>query len=62
MVHKYNASVIVGGGDKDKKVSVIGVLENNPGPTVDKEGMDTLSVVELIVGRTCSVVASPLGS
>ena len=61
-VHKYETLVNVGGGGKDKKVSIMGVLEKITRPTTDRDGMDTLSMVELIVGRMCSGVASPLGS
>ena len=35
IVHKSSVSVDVGGGGKDGKVFSIGVLENNPRPTVD---------------------------
>ena len=57
VVHKYDISFGEGGGCKDKRVSVIGALENKPEPMTDKDGMDTLSMVVSIVGRTCSVVA-----
>ena len=62
IMHKYNILVGEGGGGKDKKVSIIRVLGNNPRPTVDKDGMDTLSMVVSIVGRTCSDVASAFRS
>ena len=61
MVHKFNTSVGEGGGGKEKKVSIIGVLENKPGPTRDQYGIDTLSMVVSIVRRTCFVVVGPLG-
>ena len=44
MVHKYDTLVNEGGGGKDKKVSVIGVLENKPKPTTDKDGMDMVLI------------------
>ena len=61
-MHKSDISVDERGGSKDKKVSVIGALENKPEPMTDRDGMDTLSMVVLIVRRTCFDVASPLGS
>ena len=62
IVHKYETSVDVGGGGKDKKVSIMGVLEKSTGPAIDRDGMDTLSMAELIVIRTYSGVVDPLGS
>ena len=62
MVHKSDTSVDKGGGGEEKKVSVTGMLANKPEPTIDKDGMDTLSMVVSIVRRTCSDVVSPLGS
>ena len=62
MVHKSDISVGEGGGGKDKKVSIKRALENNSGPMTDMDGMDTLSMVVSIVGRTCSSVSSPFGS
>ena len=62
IVHKYDISFGEGGGGKDKKVSGIGVLVNKSVPSEDRDGMDTLSMVVLIVGRTCSGVAIPFGS
>ena len=62
MVHKYDMLSIEGGGGKDKKVLIKGVLVNMLGPMTDREGMDTLSMVVLMIGRTCSGVAGPLGS
>ena len=62
IVHKSNMSVDIGGGGKDKKVSVIGVLENKPEPTIDKEGMDVMSMEVSMVGRTCSSVFGPFVS
>ena len=58
IVHKFNTSIGVGGGRKDKKVSIIGVFVNKLKPTTDKEGMDAFSMV----GRMCSGVAIPFGS
>ena len=48
-----------GGGGKNEKVTVIGVLENNPGPTAYKEGMAMLSMVVSMVGMTWLGVALP---
>ena len=62
IVHKYDISVNEGGGGKDKKVSIIGELENNIGPRTDMEGMDTLSMVVSIVGSTCFGVVGHFGS
>ena len=60
-MHKFDMSVGEGGGGKDKKVSVNRVLENKPGTTTYREGMETLSMVVSIVGRTCSSVVNHLG-
>ena len=62
IVHKSNILVSEGGGGKDKKVSVIGVLAIRLETIVDKDGMDTVSMVELIVRRMCYGVADSLGS
>ena len=51
-----------GGCGKDKKVPIMGVLENKLGPMEYRDGMETLSMVALIVGRTCSDVVIPFGS
>ena len=61
-MQKYNISFIEGGGGRDKKVPVKGALVNMLGPMTDRKGMDTLSMVVLMIGRTCSGVAGPLGS
>ena len=62
IVHKYDTSFGEGGGGKVKKVSSIRVFAKNLGPTIDKDGMDTLSMVLSIVGRTCSDVVGPFES
>ena len=62
IVHKFDISVGEGGGGTDKKVSIKGVLENNPGSMEYMESMDTLLMVVSIVGRTCFGVVGPLGS
>ena len=62
LVNKYDMSVGEGGGGRDKKVSIKGVLVKIPGPMKNREGMDTMSMVVLIIGRTCSGLAGPLGS
>ena len=62
IVHKSDISIDEGGDGKDKKVSFIGVLANKPRPTVDRDGMDMLSMVVSIVGRTCFGVLDPFGS
>ena len=62
MVQKYDTSVSKGGGGKDQKGSIIRVLEKNVEPTVDKDGMDMLSMVVSIVERMYSGVFEPLGS
>ena len=62
IVHKFVVSVRKGRGGKYGKVSPIGVLENSPRPTIDMEGMDTLSMVVSMVGMTCSDEAGPYGS
>ena len=59
IVQKYDISLDLGGGGKDKNMFIIGALENKHGPIVDWEGMDTLLMVVLIVGRTCSSVDGP---
>ena len=59
IVHKSNMPVREGGGGRDKKVSIKGVLVKRPDPMTYKEGMDTLSMVVLIIGRTCSRVVGP---
>ena len=62
IVKKYDMSVGEGGGGKDKKVSVIGVLENKPETTKDNDGIDTLSMVVSTLGSTCSGVVGPFRS
>ena len=62
ILHKSTMTVGVGGGGKDGKVSIIGVLENKLGITLDKEGMEMLSMVVSMVGMMCLDVASPCGS
>ena len=37
IVHKSKTSVNIGGGGKDKKVSVTGVSVNRPQPTTNKD-------------------------
>ena len=61
-VHKSNIFVNEGGGGKEKKVFVIGALENKLGLSFDKVVMDTFSIVVSIVKRTCSRVVGPFGS
>ena len=61
-MHKSNILVDERGGSKDKKVFVIGALENKPKTTTGRDGMDTLSMVVLIVGSTYFGVAVPFGS
>ena len=62
MVH--NSDVLVGmvGGGIDGKVSTIGASENNLGPTTDKEGIEMLSMVVLMVWMKCTSVSYPCGS
>ena len=62
IVQKSAMSIDLGGGGKDGKVSVIGVLANNPGPIVDKEGMDTFSITISMVGMMCFDVVGPFRS
>ena len=62
IVQKYDISVNEGGGGKNKKVSIIGMLENKLVPTIDRDVMETFSMVVLIVGRTHFSVAGPFGS
>ena len=62
MVHKYETLVDEGGGGKDKKVFIIGLLANKTKTTTNKDGMETLSMVVSIVRRMCADVADPLGS
>ena len=54
IVHKFDMSVVEGGGGRDKKVSIKEALVNRNEPMVDRKGMDTLLMVVLIIGRTCS--------
>ena len=61
-VHKSDISDNEGGGGKDKKVFIIGALENKPEPMTYMDGIDTISMVVSIVGRTCFDVAGPFGS
>ena len=61
IVHKSIVSFGEGRGGKDGKVSPIGILENNIGPTTYMEVMDTLSMAVSMVGTTCSDVANPYG-
>ena len=60
--HKLVVSVGTVGGGRDGKVSAISTSTNNPSPTTDKDGIDTLSMVVSMVGMTCSGVASRYGS
>ena len=62
MVHKSDMSVIEMGGGRDKNVSLKWALVKRPGPMTDIEGMDMLSMVVSIVGRTCFRLVNPLGS
>ena len=62
MVHTSDMPVDEGGGGRNKKVSIIGVLANKPEPTVDNDGMDTMSMVEMIVRMMCYSLDDPLGS
>ena len=62
MVQKYDISDIEGGGGRYRKVSIKGESVKCLGPTTDREGMDTLSMVVLMVHKTCLGVSSPLGS
>ena len=62
IAQKYDMLVIKGGGRSDIKVSIKGALVNRPRPMTDREGMDTLSMMVSIVGRTCFGVVYPLGS
>ena len=62
IVHKFDTSISGSGGGKDKKASVIEVLENNPMTTANKGGIDALSMAILTAGKTCFGVANPLGS
>ena len=62
IVHKSSISVRVDGGGKVRNVSIIGMLENNPEPTTDKEGMETLLMAVSMVGMTWSSKGSPCGS
>ena len=62
IMHKYDMSVDEGGGGKDKNVCVKGVLVNMPMPKIDKDGMDTMSMVELIVRSMCFGMVKTLGS
>ena len=61
-MHKLDISAVEGGGGRDKKVSVKGVLVKSHIPMIDREGMDTLLMVVSMVGRTCSRVVGPLVS
>ena len=49
IVHKFVMSIDIGGGGKDGKVHVTGVLENKLGPTAHKEGIDMLSMAVSMV-------------
>ena len=62
IVHNSVVLVGVGGGGIYGKVFAIGASANNLGPTTDKEGMETLSMVVSMVGMTCSSVVSPCES
>ena len=62
IINKSTMSVGTVGGGRDRKVSTIGDSKNNIGPTTDKDGMDTLSMVVSMVKMTSFGVASPCGS
>ena len=57
--HKSVVSVGSGGGGKDGKVAVIGVLANNPKPTADKEGIATIWMEVSMIRLTWYGVANP---
>ena len=59
IVHRSDISFEGGRGCKDKKVSIIGVLEKKLGPTTDKDGMDALSMEMLTVVWMCFSMSSP---
>ena len=61
IVQKYDTSVSIDGGGKEKRLYVIGVLEKRPGPITEKDGMDTLSMVEMTVKRMCFGMSDPIG-
>ena len=62
IVHKLDTSVDKGGSSKEKKVYVIGVLENKPETTKYNDGIDMLSMVVSTLGSTCSGVVGPFES
>ena len=61
IVHNSVVSVGTVGGGRDGKVSAIGASANNLGLTVDKDGMDMLSMVVSMVGMTCLGVVGTCG-
>ena len=62
IVHKSDTSVSEGRGGKDKKVSIIEVLENKTRAIIDNDGIDAFSMEVSTMGRTCSIVVDPFGS
>ena len=61
-MYKYDMSADKVGSRREKKVSIKGVLVKRPEPTTYREGMDMLSMVVSIIGRTCFAMVSHLGS
>ena len=61
-LHKFDMSAIERGGERAKNLSVKGALVKKLVPMADIEGMDMLSMLVSMVGRSFSIVASPIGS
>ena len=62
MVQKYDTSVGEGGGGKDKKVPIIGVLTKNTGPTTNNDEIYALSMAVSTLRRACYDVSVPFRS
>ena len=62
IVHKSDTSVGEGGGGKDKKVPIIGVLTKNTGPTTNNDEIDALSMAVSTLRRACYYVSVPFRS
>ena len=60
-MHKSTVSFCVGGGDPNRKGSILVGLENNPGPTFNGGEAGVFSTIVLIVGMTWACVFVPWG-
>ena len=61
-MHKSAVSFCVGGGDTNRKGSIMVVSTNNPGPTFNNGEAGVFSTMVLIAGMTLACVFIPCGS